>query len=490
MSASKQRGDYTSKIVHKTINTSKGIANQLIGLAGKRGGSAVKNFLKELAKRAIKELIKLIARMILKAVLWFIGSYGLLAFIAVVVILISSMSLYLLLDSDGDGIKDAKGERFYQTYVELAKDTVDKDHSEQYFFRSNEYLLMIASNITAQKGYMSGNESVKRIMSAVKPSFVYSPVKEWDLQRDCYPNGNCSSPYKVNEREVILLTEATNFIGTWKLDYEVKPVPVDEQGKNDLSLQMIEYKGRDHSGSWNEVDCGPDSCTEQMDHKAYLQKKYVVKPDLSNLIEELISQGYKRFDFTLLQTMYNEAVSDNFQIFFRNLEGIDGSEDGISGGDRTGAVDIIQKPPTDEMLNAGEWIWPTPTITNITSYFGKRLRNGTFEGHQGIDIAPKGSSAAGHMVYAPRDGTVIKAGKSNGYGIAVFIRHKDGMTTELGHLQYNGVLVKVGDQVKKGDPVATIGYGIVGDSSGPHLHVSVDLPNSWVRTNPLYYIRP
>ncbi|MDC0764166.1 M23 family metallopeptidase [Brevibacillus sp. AG] len=486
----KGEGNYTSKITNKAVNTTKDIASQLIGLAGKRGGSFVKNFAKELAKQAVKVLFKIIGKMIWKGILWLVGTYGLIAFLAILVILIVSMSLYIMLDSDGDGIKDAKGEQHYQTYVELAKTSVDMNKPEQYFFRTNEHLLMIASNITAQKGVMSSNQSAQGILIAVKPTFKYSLVKEWDLQRTCYPDGRCSSPYKANERDVKVLTGATNFIGTWALEYEVKPVPVDELNINDPSLQMLENRKRDHSGTWNNVSCGAESCTEQMDQKAYLQTKYVTQPDLTILKNELVSQRYLKFDFSLLQTMYNQAVSESYDIYFRNLEDVEGYGDGISGGDRSGGVDrnVVQRPPN--LDNTGDWIWPTPTITNITSYFGKRLRNGTFEGHQGIDIAPKGSSAAGHMVYAPRSGTVIKAGKSNGYGIAVFIRHADGMTTELGHLQYNGLLVKEGDRVNKGDPVATIGYGKVGDSSGPHLHVSIDLPHSWVRTNPSFYIRP
>ncbi|GED33920.1 M23 family metallopeptidase [Brevibacillus centrosporus] len=496
MSAPKYQGgsNLTTKITQKAFNTSKDIAGRLIGIAGRRGGSVVNNFGKELAKKAIKELFKLIARMILKTIIWFIATYGLVAFLAILVIIIVSMSLYLYMDSDGDGLKDQKGVKHYEQYVELAKTTVDPNKPEQFFFRSNEYMLMVASNMAEQKGVMSATAAAQSIIDAVQPSFTYEPITEWDMQRVCKPDGSCSAPYKANERKVKLLTEATNYIGTWALEYEVKPVPISEQNSLDPSLQMIEDHTRDHKGSWHTVSCDKDSCIEQKDHKAYLQRKYVTKPDLTRLTDAFAELEFQKFDFELFQVMYNEAVEQNLDIYFTNLENIDGYGDGISSGDRTGAVDtnIVQRPPTPDMLNAGEWMWPTPTITHITSNFGKRLRNGAFEGHQGIDIAPSGGKglAAGHMVYAPRDGTVIKAGKSNGYGIAVFIKHKDGMTTELGHLQYNGIFVKVGDYVKKGDPVATIGYGKVGDSSGPHLHVSIDLPNSRVRTNPIYYIRP
>lgn len=493
MSAPKLRGggNTTTKITQKAISTTKDIAKQLIGIGGRRGGSIVKNFAKQLAKKAVKELFKLIARMILKTVLWFIGTYGLIAFLAIMVILIASLSLYIFFDSDGDGERDLQGEQHYEQFLNMAKTTVDLNKPEQYYFRTNEYLLMVASNIVEQKGIMSATDAAQQIIKAVEPTFTYDLVDEWDLERVCGADGECSSPYKVNERKTTVLVEATNYLGTWKLDYAVKPIPIDELKLPDDGSNMVEVKGRDHTGLWETVSCSEESCVEVKRQKAYLQKKYVSKSDISKLTNVLQDLKYQVFDYELLQVMYNEIVDENLDIYFRDLEGIDGYVDGISGGDRQGSVDtnIVQKPPTPEML-AEEWLWPVPTITHITSHFGKRLRNGTFEGHQGIDIAPINSSAAGHMVYAPRGGKIIKAGKSAGYGIAVFIRHDDGMTTELGHLQYNGLFVKVGDVVEKGDPVAIIGYGKVGDSSGPHLHVSIDLPNSRIRVNPSYYIRP
>ncbi|MDF1879429.1 M23 family metallopeptidase, partial [Sulfurimonas sp. SAG-AH-194-C20] len=81
-------------------------------------------------------------------------------------------------------------------------------------------------------------------------------------------------------------------------------------------------------------------------------------------------------------------------------------------------------------------------------------------------------------VYASRKGIVVKI-KSNsnrgGYdkkyassGNYVKIMHSDGTFAVYYHLKYNGVLVKTGTLVSKGEP---LGYsGNTGYSSGPHLH--------------------
>ncbi|QHN43346.1 peptidoglycan DD-metalloendopeptidase family protein [Candidatus Mycosynbacter amalyticus] len=113
--------------------------------------------------------------------------------------------------------------------------------------------------------------------------------------------------------------------------------------------------------------------------------------------------------------------------------------------------------------------WAYPTVkskTEVSSGFG--MRDGTR--HNGIDLA----GPLGTPIYAARDGKVIAAGPANGFGNWVVIQHEvDGqrVDTVYGHMRANTILVKVGDTVKAGQPIA--GIGSEGQSTGPHLHFEI-----------------
>lgn len=104
----------------------------------------------------------------------------------------------------------------------------------------------------------------------------------------------------------------------------------------------------------------------------------------------------------------------------------------------------------------------------ISSGFGNRLHPilKYRRMHAGLDL-PK---PYGTPVYAARSGRVIKAGRYEGYGKMVEIRHTDGASTRYGHL--SAILVKDGQWVTRGRTL----LGRVGNSglsTGPHLHFEV-----------------
>ena len=85
--------------------------------------------------------------------------------------------------------------------------------------------------------------------------------------------------------------------------------------------------------------------------------------------------------------------------------------------------------------------------------------------HTGVDlIAPPGTP-----VLAAAGGVVSAAGHIAEYGLIVDIDHDNGLTSRYAHL--SRTLVKVGDVVLKGQPIAQVGS--TGRSTGPHLHFEV-----------------
>ena len=126
----------------------------------------------------------------------------------------------------------------------------------------------------------------------------------------------------------------------------------------------------------------------------------------------------------------------------------------------------------------------TPSIFPVRGLLGNGYgwRRDPFTGmrdfHQGLDIiAPPGTKAV-----APADGIVSRVSNAGGFGKSIVVSHGNGIVTRYGHLQSSRV--RVGQRVKRGDVIATIGS--TGRSTGPHLHYEVLVHRRNV--NPVKYI--
>lgn len=113
----------------------------------------------------------------------------------------------------------------------------------------------------------------------------------------------------------------------------------------------------------------------------------------------------------------------------------------------------------------------TPSIFPVRGLLGNGYgwRRDPFTGmrdfHKGLDIiAPLGT-----RVVAPADGIVTRVGRAGGFGLSVLLSHGQGIVTRYGHLQATDV--KVGQRVKRGETIASLGS--TGRSTGPHLHYEV-----------------
>ena len=89
-------------------------------------------------------------------------------------------------------------------------------------------------------------------------------------------------------------------------------------------------------------------------------------------------------------------------------------------------------------------------------YYGNRIR-----AHRGTDYA----GPIGTPILATADGTVIKSERRGGNGNYVKIRHNGTYSTQYLHMQKR--IAKVGDFVRQGDVIGTI--GMTGNTGGPHV---------------------
>jgi len=120
----------------------------------------------------------------------------------------------------------------------------------------------------------------------------------------------------------------------------------------------------------------------------------------------------------------------------------------------------------------GQFVWPAPGYTSITSPFGMRYHPilKTRKLHTGEDIgAPYGAT-----IIAADSGTVIFSGWMGAYGQATIIDHGDGVSTLYGH--QSELFVSEGQTVAKGQTIGKVGS--TGWSTGPHLHFEVRVNGS------------
>jgi murein DD-endopeptidase MepM/ murein hydrolase activator NlpD len=125
----------------------------------------------------------------------------------------------------------------------------------------------------------------------------------------------------------------------------------------------------------------------------------------------------------------------------------------------------------------GNWAWPVrgPVIHGFEppeTPFGS--------GHRGIDVAVP----VGTIVVAPEAGLVAFSGKVGGQ-LFVTLDHGGGLTSTYSWLSQT--LVRKGDAVPRGAPIAHTGQGHAG-ASVPHLHLGVRLDGSYL--DPMEFLEP
>lgn len=161
---------------------------------------------------------------------------------------------------------------------------------------------------------------------------------------------------------------------------------------------------------------------------------------------------------------------------------------GIPTGGQTQLGGAISIPPPGE----GNWMNPSPGLV-LTSGFGPRSVRGGSRNHQGIDL----SGAMRAPILASKSGVVSAIHTScppaTGYpgnpcggkgGNWVRVNHEGGWQTRYLHLY--DVMVKVGDVVKQGQQIGTMGNS--GSSTGKHLHF--EIRTNGTALNPMALINP
>lgn len=205
------------------------------------------------------------------------------------------------------------------------------------------------------------------------------------------------------------------------------------------------------------------------DYENYAKKLNI----MAGLKSEEILEGAPGVGSGLSQDFVDSGPSQNLDL--ENLNDISQKADRITKNFDT-LTAIFENQALQ--LAATPTIWPTQGY--MSSPYG--WRDDPFTGkrtfHHGIDIA----TAHGNPIYATADGTIIQARTDKIGGKTIKIKHMFGFVTIYCHM--SKFLVKVGQEVKRGDTIGLVGS--TGKSVSPHVHYEVQLNGK--EKNPYYYL--
>ena len=193
------------------------------------------------------------------------------------------------------------------------------------------------------------------------------------------------------------------------------------------------------------------------EREAPLQQTLVVKLDNGQKWQRDITLEKREYNIQQIDGLEQKMVSPPAEVTARI------KQDNINVANaRSGNTDL------DALFTRFEW----PAKGVISGVYGsQRILNGVPKWpHYGLDIA----NETGTPVYAPVDGVVTMADDLYYSGNTLILDH--GMRVFSTFLHMDTITVEVGETVKQGEKIGTIGS--TGRSTGPHLDWRINLGNT------------
>lgn len=159
-----------------------------------------------------------------------------------------------------------------------------------------------------------------------------------------------------------------------------------------------------------------------------------------------------------------EATEDDYQAGVRKRQA---DADALAASQGRAGGDV-----SPGSISASGWTAPLPGAVT-SGYYGPRFHpiQHRMIFHAGEDLVR--GATCGTTQYAVHSGTVVFAGWNGGYGNYIRIDHGGGVSSAYGHIANGGTLVRNGQQVVAGQPIAIT--GTTGGSTGCHSHFEIRL---------------
>lgn len=290
---------------------------------------------------------------------------------------------------------------------------------------------------------------------------------------------------------------------------ELEAAKEDEKKQYEAMCARIQFMYENGTANYTDAFLTSDTMCDFLNEPEYVSAMadydYNMLDSLASIREQIANDEYLlQMDLDAVETLTAEAetMADDINILIEEKsETIADYEDQITRQEQivaqydaeleAAAAQIAQleaaAASSGEFVpySGGALVWPCPSSTRITSYYGYRTPDGGYvnANHNGIDIG----AATGTPAVAAASGVVVIARYSNSAGNWVVISHGNGLYTIYMHA--SELCVTEGQYVNAGDTILLVGS--TGWSTGPHLHFGVGIGGylSAYTVDPLTYFQ-
>lgn len=337
------------------------------------------------------------------------------------------------------------------------RDRVFSEFSESFGFTESDCKIEFADKVTTVSGVYPDNDKVMtadelyKYMSGNKTDSIEHTVAENEKIEDILKK------YSISEKE--LLENNQN------LDIDNIPVGsvlLIKKGEKNMSIKVTR--------TYIQTENIPFETISQYDNNLYVGTTMTVVAGMNG--QDLVSytdtyiDGIKT-DSSKEILRYNARMPVN-QLIKIGTMGVPVDNNGVA---------VSPRLTKDQ---GGTFVWPAPD-----NCFWLSQGYNPYNSHYGIDIVSSDDgSCRGRRIVAAADGVVVMATYHWSWGYYIRVDHGSGVVTGYAHALKDSFRVRVGDYVRAGQHLSSI--GTTGNSTGYHLHFEVWLDGA--RVNPLPYV--